>query len=46
MDGADQRSDDGSVKGVYDLKRLNGTGLGNGAHCTDVETDQSGGDGQ
>lgn len=44
-DGADHRSEDGSVEGVCDLKRLNGTGLGNGAHCTDAETDQSGGDG-
>lgn len=47
VDGADHRapSEDGSVEGVCDLKRLNGTGFGNGAHCTDAETDQSGGDG-
>lgn len=46
-DGAEQRalSEDGSVEGVCDLKRLNGTGLGNGAHGTDAETDQSGGEG-
>lgn len=42
-DAADHRSEDGSVEGVCDLKRLNGTGFG--AHCTDAETDQSGGDG-
>lgn len=46
-DGAEQRalSEDGSVEGVCDLKRLNGMGLGNGAHGTDAETDQSGGEG-
>lgn len=38
-------SEDGSVKGLCDLKKLNGTGLGNGAHGTDAETDQSGGEG-
>lgn len=45
-DGAEQGalSEDGSVEGVCDLKRLNGT-LRNGAHATDAETDQSGGDG-
>lgn len=42
VDGGEQRalSEDGSVEGVCDLKRLNGT-----AHGTDAETDQSGGDG-
>lgn len=46
-DAAEQKalSEDGSVEGVCDLKRLNGMGLGNGAHGIDAETDQSGGDG-
>lgn len=48
-DGAEQAavsalSDDGSVDVMCDLKRLNGMGLGNGAHkMGDTETDQSGG---
>ncbi|XP_033833389.2 LOW QUALITY PROTEIN: A-kinase anchor protein 1, mitochondrial-like [Periophthalmus magnuspinnatus] len=47
LDGAERRalSEDGSVEGVCDLKRLNGMSLGNGAHGTDAETDQSGGEG-
>ncbi|CAL1571481.1 unnamed protein product [Knipowitschia caucasica] len=45
VDGVEQTalSEDGSVEGVCDLKRLNG--MNNGAHGTDVETDQSGGEG-
>ncbi|KAK7882727.1 hypothetical protein WMY93_028901 [Mugilogobius chulae] len=47
LDAAEQRalSEDGSVEGVCDLKKLNGMSLGNGAHGTDAETDQSGGEG-
>lgn len=38
-------TEDNSVESVYDVKRLDGMGLRNGAHGTcEVETDQSGGE--